>query len=78
MGVTVFMALEALAGDLVFALGFVLIIAFVAAAATAAYAQQRVANTIELGVQGIVGVDTLQEVERAHQKDENRERDGGN
>ena len=59
------MPLEAIATDLVFALGFVLIIAFVAAAATATYAQQRVANTIELGVQGIVGVDTLREVDEA-------------
>jgi len=59
------MPLEAIATDLVFALGFVLIIAFVAAAATATYAQQRVANTIELGVQGIVGVDTLREVDDA-------------
>ena len=64
------MALEAIASDLIFALGFVLIVAFIAAAASSVYAQQRVANTIELGVQGIVGVDTLQEVEDAHNEDE--------
>jgi len=65
------MALEAIASDLIFALGFILIVAFVAAAATAAYSQQRVANTIELGVQGIVGVDTLREVDKAMDDNDN-------
>jgi len=54
--------LESMAPELVFLLGAVILIAFVASAASSIYAQQRVANTIELGVQGIVGINAMQEV----------------
>ena len=60
--------LQGIAPTLIFALGLVIIVAFISATASSVYAQQRVANTIELGVQGMIGVDALQEVNTATNK----------
>jgi len=57
--------LQSIAPELIFLLGAVIIISFIASTASAVYAQQRVANTIEVGVQGIVGINSMQEVRRA-------------
>ena len=58
-------SLQSVAPEFIILLGLVIVVAFVTSTASAVYAQQRVANTIELGVEGIVGINTMQEVSRA-------------
>jgi len=59
------MALESIANELTFTLGFILVTAVIANSAIHYLAQQQVTNTIDLGVQGILGIDTLQEIDKA-------------
>jgi hypothetical protein len=59
------MALESIANELTFTLGFILVTAVIANSAIHYLAQQQVTNTIDLGVQGILGIDTLQEIDNA-------------
>jgi hypothetical protein len=59
------MTLENIANELTFTLGFILVTAVIANSAIHYLAQQQVTNTIDLGVQGILGIDTLQEIDRA-------------
>jgi len=59
------MAFESIANELTFTLGFILVTAVIANSAIHYLAQQQVTNTIDLGVQGILGIDTLQEIDNA-------------
>jgi len=59
------MTLESIANELTFTLGFILVTAVIANSAIHYLAQQQVTNTIDLGVQGILGIDTLQEIDKA-------------
>lgn len=59
------MTLETIANELTFTLGFILVTAVIANSAIHYLAQQQVTNTIDLGVQGILGIDTLQEIDNA-------------
>jgi hypothetical protein len=59
------MTLETIANELIFTLGFMLVSAVIANSAIHYLAQQQVTNTIDLGVQGILGIDTLQEIDNA-------------